>query len=67
MVRHQFIELNNELFVVKRKFRQDSWMDLAIQKFGVKEVCEAYHCERVLRGGDGYFYLVDLVEEAKII
>jgi len=42
-------------------------MDSAITKFGVKEVCEAYHCEKILKGGDGFFYLVDKVEDAKII
>ena len=66
-MKYDFITINNELFVVKRKFRQDSWMDLAIQKFGVKEICEAYHCEKILRGGDGFYYLVDSVEDAKII
>lgn len=66
-MKYEFITINNELFVIKRKFKQDSWMDSAIKRFGVKEVCDAYHCEKILRGGDGYFYLVDLVEDAKII
>lgn len=67
MARFDFITVNNELYVVKRKFKIDSWFDKALSHFGATEVCEAYFCDKVLRGGDGYFYLVNKVDEAEII
>ena len=38
-----------------------------VKHFGAKEVCDNYHCETILRGRDGYFYLCDKVDDAKII
>jgi len=66
-MKYDFINANNELYIVKRKFKIDSWFDKALTQFGPNEICQAYHCDKVLRGGDGYFYLVNLVEEAKIV
>ena len=64
--RKDMLEANGELFVVKRKFKIDDWQKV-LDRFGVKTICEAYHCEQILRGRDGYFYFVDKVEDAKII
>jgi len=38
-----------------------------MQHFGANEVCENYHCETVLKGKDGFYYLCDKVDDAKII
>ena len=66
MAKYDFITANNELFIVKRKFKIEQFQKV-IDTFGPKQICENYHVDKVLRGGDGFFYLVDLVEEAKII
>jgi hypothetical protein len=65
-MKYDFITANNELYVVKRKFKIEQFQKV-IDNFGPKEICENYHCDKVLRGGDGYFYLVNLVEEAQLI
>jgi len=64
--RKDMLDANGELFVIKRKFKIDDWQKV-LDRFGVKPICEAYHCEQILRGRDGYFYFVDKVEDAKII
>jgi hypothetical protein len=66
MIKYDFITANNELYIVKRKFKIEQFQKV-IDAFGPKQICENYHVDKVLRGGDGFFYLVDLVEEAKII
>jgi hypothetical protein len=66
MAKYDFITVNNELYIVKRKFKIEQFQKV-IDAFGPKQICENYHVDKVLRGGDGFFYLVDLVEEAKII
>jgi hypothetical protein len=65
-MKYDFITANNELYTVKRKFKIEQFQKV-IDKFGPKEICENYHCDKVLKGGDGYFYLVNLVEEAQLI
>ena len=60
------LQANGELFVVKRKFKIEDW-EKVLDRFGSKTICEAYHCELILRGRDGYFYFVDKVDDAKII
>jgi len=62
----KLLPVGNDLYVIKRKFKIEHW-DKIVQHFGAKEVCEAYHCETILRGRDGYFYLCDKVDDAKII
>ena len=63
---NKFIEVGNELFVVKRRFKIEQFQKV-LDHFGAKVVCDNYHCDQILRGKDGYFYLVDKVEDAKII
>ncbi len=60
------IEVNGKLFVVKRQFRVENFQKV-IDHFGVSVVCENYHCDQILRGGNGFYYLVDRVDDAKII
>lgn len=66
MYNNNFIEMGNELFLIKRKFKITQW-ERVVDKFGSKEMCQAYNGERLLKGRDGFFYLVDKVEDAKII
>lgn len=66
MYKYNFIEMGNNIFVVKRKFKIDQWQPV-VDKFGSEEICKAYHCETLLKGRDGFFYLVDKVDDAKII
>ena len=66
MAKYDFITANNELYIIKRKFKIEQFQKV-IDAFGRKEICQNYHVDNILRGGAGFFYLVDLVEEAKII
>ncbi len=60
------IQMGNDLFVIKRKFRQE-YFSKVLEAFGAKVVCENYHCETVLKSKDGYYYLCDKVDDAQII
>ena len=64
--RSDMIEANGNLFVVKRRFLIEQFQRV-VDHFGVRVICQNYHCEQILRGRDGYFYLVDKVDDAKII
>ena len=64
--RSDMIDSNGNLFVVKRRFSIEQFQKV-LDHFGAKVVSENYHCEQILRGRDGYFYLVDKVDDAKII
>jgi hypothetical protein len=65
----EFLNANGSVWVVKRKFKADSWLVQAIfsNKFTAQEVCEAYHCEKLLRGPDDTHYLVNEVSEVEIV
>tara|TARA_B110000503_G_scaffold91046_1_gene137557 strand:+ start:1117 stop:1320 length:204 start_codon:yes stop_codon:yes gene_type:complete len=62
----EMIPVGNDLFVIKRKFKQEQFQKV-MNHFGAKVVCEHYHCETVLKGKDGFFYLCDKVDDAQII
>ena len=62
----QFLEAGNELFVVKRRFKIEQFQKV-LDHFGAKVVCDNYHCEKILRGRDGFYYLVDKVDDAQIV
>ena len=64
--RSDMLAVGNDLYVVKRRFKIENF-EKVVKHFGAKEVCEAYHCETILRGRDGYFYLCNKVDDAKII
>ena len=65
----EFLNANDSLWIVKRKFKADSWFvqGLFASKFTAEEVCEAYHVEKLLRGPDDTHYLVNEVPEAEIV
>ena len=65
-MKYDFITSNNELYIVKRKFKIEQFQKV-IDAFGPKQICENYHVDKVLRGGDGFFYLVDSVSDAEIV
>jgi len=50
----EIMNANGSLWVVKRKFKADSWFvqGLFSNKFTAQEACEQYHCEKLLRGPD---------------
>jgi len=66
MYKYNFIEMGNNLFVVKRRFKIDQF-EKVVKHFGAETVCDNYHCETLLRGKDGFYYLCDKVDDAKII
>ena len=63
----EFLEANNKLWVVKRRFPADSWFTKAIETFGGEAICKEYCVEKVLRTNDGTHLLVNEVPEAEII
>jgi hypothetical protein len=65
----EFLNANGSVWVVKRKFKADSWFvqGLFSNKFTAQEVCEAYCVEKLLIGPDDTHYLVNEVPEAEII
>tara|TARA_B110000503_G_scaffold36200_1_gene59169 strand:- start:717 stop:896 length:180 start_codon:yes stop_codon:yes gene_type:complete len=58
--------MGNEMFVIKRTFKGERF-EKVMAKFPSKEICAAYHCEKILKGRDGLFYLCDKVDDAVII
>lgn len=64
--RKEMIEVNNILFQVQRRFKIDQFQGV-MDNFSAQEVCEGYHCDKVLRGNDGFYYLVNEVKEAEIV
>ena len=65
----EMINANNSVWVVKRKFKADSWFvqGLFSNMFTAQEACEQYHCEKLLRGPEDIHYLVNEVSEAEIV
>lgn len=63
--RREMVNVNDELYIVHRKFPIDTFQSI-VDEIGRVEVCKSYHCETLLKGGDGYFYLVDKVDDLKI-
>jgi len=62
----QFIHMGNEMFVIKRTFKGERF-EKVMASFPSKEICAAYHCETILKGKDGIFFLVDKVDDAQIV
>jgi hypothetical protein len=60
--RKEMIEVNGILFQVLRRFGVE-YFEKIIQSFSAQEICIAYGCDKVLRGNDGYFYLVNEVKD----
>jgi hypothetical protein len=65
----EMINANGSVWVVKRKFKADSWMVQGIfnNTITAQELCEYYHAEKLLRGPDDTHFLVVEVPEAEII
>lgn len=61
------IVVGNDLYIVKRKFRQDSWFGKAVERFPREEILRSYHVENIFKDSNNIFYLVDKVDDAKII
>lgn len=68
-MRDEFLNANGLLYIIKRKFKVDSWFvqGLFSNKFTAQEACDMYHCEKLLRGPDDTHYLVNEVSDAEII
>jgi hypothetical protein len=63
----KLINFNNELYQLKRSFKIDSWFGKAVEKFPIEEILAEYHADKLLRGNDGYYHLVNVVSEAQVI
>lgn len=60
--RKEMVEVNGMLFQVDRKFKIEYFQTI-LDTFSAQEVCGAYHCDKILRGGDGFYYLVNEVTD----
>jgi len=63
----EMIHANGSVWIVKRKFKADSWFTKAIETYGGEAICKEYCVEKVLRMSDGTHLLVNEVPEAQII
>ena len=65
----EFLQANGSVWIVKRKFKADSWFaDLLTKNIATaEEICERYHVEKVLKDNNDNYYLVNEVPEAEII
>jgi hypothetical protein len=65
----EMINANGSLWIVKRKFKADSWVVQGIfnNTITAQELCEYYHCDKLLRGPDDVHLLVVEVPEAEIV
>lgn len=65
----EFLEANNKIWVVKRKFPANSWFVEGVTRniATAEEICKEYHVEKMLRNANDTYYLVNEVTEAEII
>jgi hypothetical protein len=65
----EFLQANGSIWVVKRKFKADSWFaDLLTKNLATaEEICKQYHVEKMLKDGNDNYYLVNEVSEAEIV
>jgi hypothetical protein len=63
----KLINFNNELYQLKRTFKIDSWFGQAVDKFHIEEILSEYHADKLLKGNDGLYYLVNQIKDAEII
>ena len=66
MFNKQVLPVGEDLFIIKRTFKIDPFQKV-LDEFGAKVVCENYHCETILKGKDGMFYLCDKIDDAQIV
>ena len=65
----EFLQANGTVWVVKRKFKPDSWFAEAVTRNIVtaEEICKEYCVEKLLKDNNDNYYLVNEVPEAEII
>jgi hypothetical protein len=65
----EFLQANGTVWVVKRKFKADSWFAEMITRniTTAEEVCKEYCVEKLLKDNNDNYYLVNEVPEAEII
>lgn len=66
MFNRRVLPVGEDLFIIKRTFSITRFQKV-LDEFGAKVVCENYHCETILRGKDGMFYLCDKIDDARIV
>lgn len=64
--RHEFINVGSDLYVVRSTFKYE-YIDRILQEFTAQDICDAYFVDKMFRGKNGLYFLVDKVEEAKIV
>ena len=63
----EMINANGSVWIVKRRFKADSWFTKAVETFGGEAICKEYYVEKILRMNDGTHLLVNEVPEVQII
>lgn len=64
--RREMIEVNGVLFQIVRKFKIEDFQKI-VDNFPAEEICQGYHSDKLLKGGDGFYYLVNEIQEAEIL
>jgi len=65
----EFLQANGTVWIVKRKFKADSWFAEMITRnvATAEEICREYCVEKLLKDNNDNYYLVNEVPEAEII
>lgn len=62
----RLLPVGEDLYLIKKTFKVERLQPI-IDKFGTGDICQSFNCEKILRGKDGLFYLVDKVQDAEIV
>lgn len=61
------INFNNDLYLLKRSFKIDSWFGKLVETTNVEEICNFYHCDKLLKDTNGNYLLVNKIDDAQIV
>lgn len=62
----RFINKGDRFYGLIRVFNGSSFEN-ALNNLGSDAICQIYHCDKILKGTDNSYYLVDIIEDAEII
>ena len=60
------LEVNSELYMIKRIVGGDRFQKI-LNKFDTDEIKRNYHCDTVMKGNNGNFYLCNKIDDAQLI
>lgn len=63
----QTLNIGEERYIIKRIFKADSWLNNVLVDTDVQDVCKFYQTDKMFKGPDGTFYLVNVISDAVIV